>query len=805
MKNARLTTAQKNANKKQWYKEQADSLDKNHYGSLNNNNSEISEYERIKINYDLFNNILNLKDFEYICKPFGEGVGELPAEMVNRDIVSGKIKAILGMEMKRSFSWKVIATNPEATTRREQEEFNRVKEFVVSQIMLPIKQQIEIEAQEQLKNQKLNDEQKQKIEQEIAEKTKAMTPESVKKYMMREHQDPSEVLSHQLLEYLTQKCDLKNKFNDAFKNLHLSAKEILYIGIFNGEPEVWNVNPLRFSSETSPDNPFVEDGEWAVCEYRMTPSEVIKYFGEDLEPKEIDSIYENYNTFNENSIQDSLFINDNLTLNRQSTTKVLHCVWKALRKINFLTYIDETGQTQTSVVNELYKLNKDAGDISLESEWIPEVYETWKINSDIYVKMRPVPGQFKDINNLYHCKLPYYGGICDSLNSTPTCLMDRLKIYQYYYNIVMYRLELLLASDKGKKVMLNMNSIPKNADIDMEKWLYFFESTPFMFYDPSEEGTAYNDVNTMAKQIDLSLVSDIGKYIEFAEFLKRQAGISVGITEQVEGQISPNEAVGNTRQSLVQSSHILEPYFELHNQIKKNVLQGLLETAKVAYSQSGNKKLTYILDDMSRQIINLDVGLLDNSTLGVFVSNSSKGEETKEVIRQLAHAALQNQKVELSDMISVLRQESIVETEEILKVAEQKRVEQEQQMQERQQQAVSEEQEKMREFEREKHQMKLEEIKIEQEERRKTEVIKSSLMGASYNPDLDADNDGQNDFIEIAKHGLDAEIKKNKEQLERKKFEHNKIIDKEKLKQNDKKLENDKKKIALNSRKINKN
>ena len=78
-------------------------------------------------------------------------------------------------------------------------------------------------------------------------------------------------------------------------------------------------------------------------------------------------------------------------------------------------------------------------------------------------------------------------------------------------------------------------------------------------------------------------------------------------------------------------------------------------------------------------------------------------------------------------------------------------------------------------------------------------------MGASYNPDLDADNDGQNDFIEIAKHGLDAEIKKNKEQLEREKFEHNKIIDKEKLKQNDKKLENDKKKIALNSRKINKN
>lgn len=794
--NQRLSTHQKNANNKQWYKDQADMLNTT-YNSLSADKYQgISEYKRMKVNYDLFNNILNLSDFEYVCKPFGAKVGELPAKMVNRDIVSSKINAVLGMEMDRPFSWKVIATNPEATTRREQEEFKRIREYVVAKVMNPVRQQIEMQYQENIQGRELTQEEQEKIQQEVEQQTQSQTPQEVKKYMQREHQDPAEVLAHQLLEYLIKKCNVKMKFNTAFKHLNLSAKEVMYVGIFNGEPDLWNVNSLRFNYDMSPDNEFIEDGEWATCEYRMTPSEVIKYFGEELTQKEIDKVYEEYNYYAEQGIYDNLFsFEDDARDNDNGTVRVLHCVWKSLRKLKFLNYLDEQGKEQVMIVNEQYELDKEVGDISIEEDWFPEVYETWKIGKDIYVKMRPVPGQFKDLDNLYHCKLPYYGAICNNMNSTPTCIMDRLKAYQYYYNIVMYRLELLLASDKGKKVMMNINGIPDSAGIDIEKWQYFFESSPFMWFNPNEEGTGYQDVNTMAKQIDLSLASDIGKYIELAEYLRQQAGYSTGITDTVEGQTRPNEAVTNVKQSLNQSSYILESYFELHNHVKRNVLQALLEMSKVAYSNSNKKKLHYILDDMSRQIIDLDVGLLENSTLGLFVSNSSKAKEAKDLIAQLTHAAMQNQKVELSDMISVIRQEGIVEAEETLKAAEQNRREAEQAMQESQQQAIAEEEEKRRQFERERHEMNLEEIRIKEEERRKTEIIKTSLLGASYNPDADTDGDGENDFFEIAKYGLDAEIKKSKEQLEREKFEHQKEVDRKKLEQTDKKLSNEEKKI----------
>jgi len=796
-KTGRLSSREKNANKKYWYKSNADRLDIEHF-YLNEENNGFSEYKRMKVNFDLFNNILNISDFEYVCKPFGSNVGELPAKMINRDISSGKIKALIGMEMKRSSSWNVVATNSEATTRKEQEEFKRIKDYVIGEILTPIRTEIEIRKQQELQGKKLNNEEKQKILQEIEEELKAKTPEEVKKYMEREHQDPAEVMAKQLLEYLTQKCDLEVKFNEAFKYGLLSAKEIMYVGILNGEPEVWNVNSLRFNYEKSPDLKFIEDSESATCEYRMSPSEVIKYFGDQLTPKQIDDIYKNYDRTNNEKLYDWID-SENTNMfdsNEHNSVRVLHCVWKGLRKIGFLSYIDENGDEQELIVDENYKLNKDQLDVSIEWEWLPEAYETWKIMSDIYVNMRPIPGQFKDIDNLYHCKLPYYGVVHDNMNSQETALMDRLKVYQYYYNIVMYRLELLLASDKGKKVLMNINAIPDSAGIDIKQWQYFMESTPYMWYDPNEEAKSYADANTVAKVIDLSLVSDIQKYMEIAEYLRQQSGKSVGITDQVEGQIGPYEKASNTKQSLIQSSHILEPYFNLHSHLKKNILGALLETAKIAYHNSNKKKLTYILDDMSVKIINLDIGLLDNSTFGIFMSNSSKIEEVKESIRQLTHAALQNQKVELSDVMSVMRQDGIAEAEETLKVAENRRREYEQNIQQQQSKSQQEMQQKEIERDKEKHEEEKEIIILKEEERRKTELLKASIMGASFNPDLDKDNNGENDFIEIAKHGLDTEVKRQKGQLDREKFEYQKKID-------EKRIENEKEKIKIQKEKTN--
>lgn len=733
----RLSFNQKNKNNKQWYKDKID-----YYDTMKPTKF---DYLSTKVNYDLYNNQINIKDFEYVCKPFGNDVGELPASMVNRDIVSSKIKTILGLEMKRPFTYKVLATNSEATTEKEQTTFNTIKQYVIDSIMGPIQEEILLRTQQELQGRELTPEEQQQIQQQIQQEIETRTPEEIKSYMKRKYQSPVEVLSSQLLEYLTQHLDIKNKFNKMFKHLLLSGKGVMYVGILNDEPMLWNVNSLNFNCGIQSDAESIEDAEWATCLYRMTPSQIVRYFSDELSQSDLDIIYSDIHYASETD----LFSQEEDELYDNETIPVIHCVWKSLRKIGFLTYIDEQGEPQQILVDESYNLNLDNNDIQLVWKWIPEVYETWKIKTSepIYVNMRPIPGQFKDLDNLYYSKLPYYGVICDNMNSNTTSLMDRLKNYQYYYDIIMYRIELLLASDKGKKVLMNISAIPD--DMKVETWQYYMEATSMMWFNPKEEGKEYQDANTIGRVIDLSLISDIQKYIELAEYVRNQAGKAVGITDQMEGQISQYESVRNVNSSLDQSAYILEPYFNLLEIAKKNILTALIETAKIAYGNGEPKKLIYMLDDFSKNIINVDPALLNNNTLGIFISNNMKTYEIIETIKQLSHAALQNQQATLTDVIKILKQDNVEEMQETLEIAEDKMQKQQMEMQQQQQQHEFEMQQMELQAKQQEFENKKELLSIELTERRKTEIAKVALLGASYNPEQDFNKNNINDFLEI--------------------------------------------------------
>jgi hypothetical protein len=788
----RLTRKQKNAGDKRWFKDQLDNLDHISFTngglfSLSQSGSSTSEYRRMKINYDLFNNQINKADFEHICAPFGKEVGELPADFTNKDILSGKIKALLGMEMKRPFSWKVVATNEEATTRREAAEFDMLKEYVVNSIVQPIRTELEKKYAEQTKGQQLTPEEGQRLEQQMAQELKAMTPPEVKKYMEREHQDPAEMLSHQILEYLIKKEQIKMKFNKAWKHGLIAGREIFWVGTVNGEPTLKVVNPLSFDYDKSPELDFIEDGEWASYEVYMTPSEIVKHFGSELSDIEMDEIYEEYS--NAESLPDNSFTFRNDGMSSMVGTRVVHGEWKGLKPMKFIKGIDlETGEPFEDIVDETYELNPDAGDMEEEIKWIVTKYEGYKISKDKYAFLREVPGQYKDLSNLYECKLSYIGAAYDNLNSEVTSLVDRMKYYQYFYNILMYRVELLTASDKGKQIFMNLNLIPKSAGIDVEKFMYYLETTKVGWLNPNEEGNRNADISNAVKEIDMSLASDIAKYIELAQYIEIRCGESVGITKQIEGQIGSNEAVSNTRQNIVQSTHILEPYFELHNNIKQNVLQALIDCAKVAYAEFQPKYLNYILDDMSRRMVNMDYDLLDNSTYGIFVSNSMKSHEALEMVQQLSHAALQNQKVELSDVIKIMRSESIPEAEEMLRVAEKDRVERDNAMAEQQMQAKADAEEKARQFKREEWAHEMEKIQLQESLKTDREIQKQTILSLGFNENKDMDNDGTPDVLEVAKHGVDANIKASKQRLDENKFAHQKEMDKEKIKIEKKKL-----------------
>lgn len=768
-KNVKLTNKQKNASNKLWYREELDTLDST---SFDNNSAFTftdgrSEYHnKMKLYYDLYNNTIRKEDFEFICAPFGTDVGELPNGFSNKDIISGKIKALQGMEMKRSFPMKVFAVNEDATTRREQEEFQRMQQYTINQILYPIRQMLQQQKMQQFEEsgQEMTPELQQQLQKEVEEELQTQTPKEVKNYMAREHQDPAEKLAHQILSYLQQEQDLQRKFNQGWKHALISGNDIYWVGSVGNRPQVRVVNPMYFDFDRNSESDFVQDGEWAVYEMWLSPSEVVSMFPE-LTDAEVRKIYKRQkariNGYTDETLQSPLNGREYLGNSVYSSIRVLHGEWKALRPIFYLEYYDqESGQVMETVVDEDYKLQVEIGDIRLTKDWIVSKYEGYKIDTDIYAGMREVPRQYKDLRNPRKCKLSFIGAVYDATNSEPTSLLSRMKDYQYLYNIISYKAETLMLSDKGKALLLNTQLIPKDNGLSPTEWLHFFEVNKIGLMSPTEEGHKYGfDVTNAAKEIDLSLASDINNYMLFCQYVEERCGQAVGITKQIEGQIGNYETSGNAQQAIIQSANILEPYFDLHNLVKRDVTQALLETAKICYTIEQPDALSYVLDDLSLGLLNIDNDLLESSEYGLFVSNTSKSDEVLQTVQQLAHAALQNQKIELSDVIKVFRSDSLQEAEEFLIVAEETTQERLQALQQQQAKAQAEENEKMRAWEKEKmsieHTNKMEEIDAKGE----IDLQKQAMLSMGFNEDKDLDRDGVPDILEVLKFGKDAEIK----------------------------------------------
>jgi len=353
-----------------------------------------------------------------------------------------------------------------------------------------------------------------------------------------------------------------------------------------------------------------------------------------------------------------------------------------------------------------------------------------------------------------------------------------------------------MASDKGKILAANINYIPKSSGVKTDKFMYFMEANHIAFFNPKEEGNKNSNMSMgdMVKEIDMSLATQINHYIELAEYIERKCGESVGITKAMEGSAGADIAVSNNRQNLMQASHIIKPYFELHNIVKGNVLTALLEVAKVAYSTGKPRKLSYVLDDLSMKMLTVDQGLLSASTLGLFVSNSGKADNAKKAVEQLAQAALQNQQASLLDIIKIIRSESITEVEELLTIAADKAAEQAQAMEKQKMDgadAISR-REDQRVREEWAHDERMVDKKGEWDYKTKTKVAAMGAMG--FDPDKDEDDDGTPDVLEVYKEGVNADVKLRKQDLDEKRFEHEKAQDKVSNKQADQKLKIDEKK-----------
>lgn len=266
---------------------------------------------------------------------------------------------------------------------------------------------------------------------------------------------------------------------------------------------------------------------------------------------------------------------------------------------------------------------------------------------------------------------------------------------------------------------------------------------------PGREGGRPSNFNGFTTW-DLTMGNVIAQYIQLLDKIESMASELSGVTPQRQGAISSTELVGNVERSVIQSAHITEPLFWMHNQVKRQALLMLLNTAKAAWKDSDKQYLNYIFDDTTRAFITL----ADNfpyEDFDIFVTDSTKEVQAIEQLRALIQPAMQNG-ASLVDAAEMYTMDNLSLIKSKLQELEQQRLSQQQAMQqqeaEQQQQLIQmQNQVKEQELMLKEAELDLEKYKIDQDNATKITVAQLNAYRGSEN--MDQDMNGIPDPIEI--------------------------------------------------------
>lgn len=723
-------------------------------GNVTSGGNSTSYYGELQTYYNLYNSIFDEKDFKSITNPFKVEDG-FPATPHDFNIIRPKVDLLIGEETKRPLNFRVIRTSQEATSEMQEKEKQMILQYIEAAITAKMSPEEAQQFQEQLQSGEI------------------MPPEQIAKYMDKDYKDIVENTAYHSLTYLREKLDLDNEFIKGWKDGLISGREIYYVGVLNAEPYAERVNPICFSYDKSPDLDFIEDGSWCCRKMRMPITEVYDRYYDKLEEKDLDRLEEMIGSTPGRNLGDrspvdmgiQLRIYDNPIFegSGKSLVNVWHCCWKSFKKIFYVTTTDDAGQSQINIVDETYQ--PVGNEVSVEPDWIIEVWEGYRAGSDLYFGIQPIEYQHVSIDNPNSQKLPYCGAIYSNTNSKPRSLVSILKPLQYMYIVLWYRLELAIARDKGKVVNMDITQIPKSMNISPAKWMHYLSSVGVNFINPYEEGwnipgreggkpAQFNQITAL----DLTMSNVIAEYIQLMDKIEELAGTISGITQQREGAVNTSEMVGNVERSVVQSSHITEPLFWVHNQCKRRVLNMLLNTAKGAWEETGKQKLQYIFDNGERAFLDITPKFYYED-MDVFVSDTSKDLENIQKLQQLIQPAMQNG-ASLLEAAEILTNDNFNIIKQKLKDMQTRQ----EQIQQQQQEAEAQQQQQLQQMQNESKQqelmlqeaqMDLQRYQIDQDNQTKIAVAQiNAYRGAE---DMDQDNNGIPDVAELGKQAIEQQ------------------------------------------------
>ena len=742
------------------------------------------------INYNLMNGIVDTKDILKMCDPMGTGASISDDQFMHYDKLSPIIHELLGEESIKPDTSLVFSESPD--------DLNRKQLLLKDKIIQILAQQLQAEIDPST----------------IDPNNPPPTPEEVIK---NERYSPSDIIekkANKSLKILKKRLNLKWLLSQGMKDVLLAGEEIYWTGILNGQPAARKCNPLNITVILDDDDIFIDDALAVVEERRLTLASILDEYGDELTKADVDTLEKSVNSVGGMPLSsggfDPVFTNDTLTgvtpngafnsNNRNNMSiRVCRVEWISQKLVGTLKYTDEeTGEAIEKLVDETFKpmwsdFKQFYPDAEIEWFWINDAWEGVKAG-DVYLGIKSKPNQRRKMDNPYYCALGYVGLIYEATNSKSVSIVDRLKSYLYLYDIISHKLKAVFASDIGQVLLMDIAQIPRSEGIDLAQWMYYMKEMKVAFINSFEEGHKSMAQGKMASShfnqfqvLNMSLTQSVQQYMNYLSFIDQQIYSVSGVNQQRLGKIHQDEAVSNVEQARASSETITQYLFDGHQEVKRRLYTAVIEVAKIAWKKG--MVTQYVNDDLGLEMLNLEEFEFENSEFSVFVSNLSKDKEIKQKLDQLAQIAMEQQKADLSTIIDTVMNDSPKDIIHVLKRAEADFYQRQQDNAKSEQEANAnnlkgqqEHEQMIQSFEAEQKQLDRDLEVYKTDSNNQTKIQVQELANYFQMSELDADNSGVPDAMEIANNALYQQEINSKSYLEQQKIgadkdKHSKDLD----------------------------
>jgi hypothetical protein len=748
--------------------------------------------EKVVRNYDLVKGILHPEDFyeHPEVASFIQTIqkDELPPHVKHYPILNPPLNTLVGELSKRPDTIRLKDFSEGGKSDQLQFRTQLLTNYLLQNAREKLFEKFSMEGTD------IDELQPQEIEQ--------LTLESIED-QLDTYSSTAEQWGNHVLEALKVQFNLKEKSEDAFRDLLIGSREYYHIYETSKNSlgfDIETVNPKSYWQLSTPDRKYSHDAYTNGTVEVMELSEIIEKF-EDLTIEEVEHLKKGteqfsllnvresnltnpnrpvginsitYDTYDELVLNERLFMESQLKENSDELADflglsnsvtafgnkfaVVRAYWKSKKKIGKLTYFDEeTGKPEIELVDENYENNSVPTQIGeVQWNWMNQWYYGYKIGPDVY-HVKP------------YKLLPYspiIGVVHEMKNTQARSLVDLMKPYQMIYNVAMNQLWSILEKEIGVvyKVQLRRIPIPKdaNAEDSIETWMMEARERGILFEDDSPENLKVPLSNTQTSQaVDLTRTQEIQSRYNLAVQMKLECWELVGLSRERLGMPAASQTATGINTSLSQSYAQTEPYFVQHEYVLNELYQGVLDAALYIESRKPTSTISYITSSGENGFISVNGSDLKLATLGVFVTSRSKDQEAFRKLQDLAQPALQNG-ASLEEVAEMFTTDSMSKMRKVLKNLKKR---QDQMLQQQQDAQQAELQQKEEQFQQQLQAQELthqedminENYQKELDRNSKERIAMLTTFSRQKNNMVDNDNSGVPDMIEISRMAMDQE------------------------------------------------